>query len=280
MQGRLLLITWLAMAGVAQAAPHEHGVPAAEGRAKPVAWSALPLLLPVGGRGGERDGAQLRPVGIAASELLVFAPDGSQKSYPVDAEGARIRSAAPTLGNYHWVLAREETPTHVGIASTTWYFSNPGPAPAKLLARQKAELEITPSPLPREHGSYRESEKWRFAVLFMGQPLAGKSLRMETEGGSRSVVQTDQNGIATVLFPRDFAASKGGGHGRPKMNFVLAVEHEAGGKHYRTTFNHTYTPDADRNRSLAWGGAFLLAGMLGAAPLLRRRAANNQRPEA
>jgi len=64
------------------------------------------------------------------------------------------------------------------------------------------------------------------------------------------------------------------------MNFVLAVEHEAGGKHYRTTFNHTYTPDADRNRSLAWGGAFLLVGMLGAVPLLRRRAANNQRPEA
>ena len=41
-------------------------------------------------------------------------------------------------------------------------------APTELLKEPRHELEIVPEPLPREHGSYRESEKWRFLVRFNG----------------------------------------------------------------------------------------------------------------
>jgi hypothetical protein len=41
--------------------------------------------------------------------------------------------------------------------------------------------------------------------------------------------------------------------------------------HYQTAFNLSYGPEAERTRSLAWGAAFGLAGMLAASPLLRRR---------
>ena len=169
------------------------------------------MLLPTTNRGGDRASAVLKPRGIEAATVTVYAPGGPEArlrvDYPVGPEGARIESAAPQAGNYHWVVARQEIPgavPEVRVASTAWYFSNPGPAPTELLRRSRHELEIIPDPLPREHGNYRESEKWRFLVRWQGRPLAGQPLTLETEFGSRTTAQTDDQGYATVLFPRDF----------------------------------------------------------------------------
>jgi hypothetical protein len=209
--------------------------------------------------------------------VTVFAAEGPadrlKVDYPVETDGAKIASAAPKIGNYHWVTAREENADEVRVASTAWYFSNPGDSPKALLKAPKHELEIVPDPLPREHGSYRESEKWRFLVRFKGQPLAEQQVQLETEFGSRSAFLTDAAGYATVLFPRDFRAQDGKaeGHGPRRAKFVLAAEKESDGRKYLTAFNYVYGQDADRDRSLGWGAAFGLAGMVAATPLLRRR---------
>jgi len=242
-------------------------------------WTRAPRLLPAMARGGERGGATLRPMGIEAANVTVFAGDGPAErrrvDYPVGPEGAKLKSASPKVGNYHWVVARQESEGEVRVASTAWYFSNPGDAPTELLKQSRHELEIVPDPLPREHGNYRESEKWRFIVRYAGQPLANQALSMETEYGSRSRFVTDAAGVATVLFPRDFKPAEEGhdGHGRQKAKFVLTTEKEDAGKRYLTAFNYTYTLDADRDRSLGWGAAFGLLGMVAATPLLRRRSA-------
>jgi hypothetical protein len=268
-------------------AQHEHHAPASAAAA-PVTtplqrparlWTQQPVLLPGRNTRGERTQALLQAQGIAAAAVTVFAADGPaerrQIDYPITPEGVKIASAAPKIGNYHWVVAREESADTVKVASTAWYFGNPGNAPKELLKRVKHELEIVPDPLPREHGSYRESEKWRFLVRFKGQPLANQPLRLETEFGSRSSFVTDAAGFATVLFPRDFAPAKEegehAGHGRRYGKFVLSAERDADGKRYLTAFNLSYGEDGDRNRSLGWGAAFGLIGMLAAAPLLRRR---------
>lgn len=269
-------------AAPAQQAQHDHAAPPDRPQARE--WTRQPLLLPGMNKRGERAAALLRPRGIAADRLTVFAPEGPAERRRVDhavgAEGARIEAAAPGIGNYHWVVARAETPEEVRVASTAWYFGNPGDAPGDLLKIVKHELEIVPDPLPREHGSYRESEKWRFLVRFEGRPLAGQPLVLETEFGSRSTFLTGRDGIATVLFPRDFGPagekSGGEGHGPRRAKFVLATEKEAAGRRYLTAFNHAYGQDADRDRSLGWGAAFGLAGMLAAAPLLRRRSPRPQ----
>ncbi len=263
------------------AAPAESATPPAETRRPPVAraWTQQPLLLPGRNPRGERAQALLQPQGIAAETVTVFAAEGPAErrkvEYPVSPEGVKIASATPKIGNYHWVVAREESPEAVKVASTAWYFGNPGDSPKELLKAQKHELEIVPAPLPREHGRYRESEKWRFLVRFHGQPLAGQAVKLETEFGSRSSFVTDAAGFATVLFPRDFAPAKeeGGhaGHGRRYGKFVLSAEKEADGRRYLTAFNLNYGEDGDRNRSLGWGAAFGLIGMLAATPLLRRR---------
>lgn len=297
----LLMAAAGALAAGAAAAQHEHhtagapsapggapaAAPAAEAARRPDAareWTRLPLLAPGMAPAGERRAAVLRPTNIDAKHVQVFAAEGPaerrQVGYPVGAEGARIESATPKIGNYHWVVAREEAEGLVRVASTVWYFSNPGDSPAALLKERRHELEIIPEPLPREHGNYRESEKWRFLVRHEGVPLAGQKLTLETEFGSRSSFLTDATGYATVLFPRDFRPAKdgrdAGGHGPRRAKFVLATEKEGLGRRYVTAFNYTYGQDADRNRSLGWGAFFGVVGMAAAAPLLRRR---TQKPQ-
>lgn len=281
---RLSFAALLALAGTAALAQHDHSAmaPGAAPPARPAAreWTKQPLLLPVMGQRGDRSSAAVRPNGIEAGEIVVFAADGPEErkrmAYPVGPEGAKFQSAGPRVGNYHWVVARQESDAEVRVASTAWYFSNPGEAPTALLAQPRHELEIIPDPLPREHGSYRESEKWRFLVRWQGKPLANQPVVMETEFGSRSSVLTNAEGYATIVFPRDFRPPREGeqgGHGGPRRaKFVLATEKEESGRRYLTAFNYTYSPDLERERSLGWGAAFGLVGMVAALPLLRRRA--------
>lgn len=245
-------------------------------------WTSQPVLLEVAG--AERGAAAFRPSGIDVDRVSVFAPGGrpeqAQADYPVEAGQVRIRPAAPAMGNYHWVQARQERADTVRVASTAWYFSNPGDAPTAMLNQAKSELEIVPAPLPREHARYRESEKWRFLVRWRGLPLAHQALTLETEHGSRSSVFTDDVGIAVVVFPRDFRpleAGKGGqgGRRRERAGYVLWTAHVEGDRTYRTAFNQSYAPEPERSRSLAWGAAFGAFGMVLAAPLLRRKESNH-----
>lgn len=290
------LILALALATSGLAAPvfaqHDHGAASVTGAAsaplgrpagRPPArdWTKLPLLLGKGER-GERARATIAVRGLTAASVTVHAADGPAErrkvDYPVGAAGASIESVAPQVGNYHWIVAREESADTVRVASTAWYFGNPGDSPKDLLAVPKHELEIVPAPLPREHRSYREAEKWRFLVRLDGKPLAGQQVVMETEFGSRSTAVTDAAGHATLVFPRDFkpVAQEGdaGSEARRRARFVLSTEKEAGGKHYLTAFNHAYSQDPERNRSLGWGAAFGILGMVAATPLLRRRQPN------
>lgn len=286
----LILAILLSSVGLATPAlaQHNHGaaamaeVPQPGGRpaGRPAAreWTKQPLLVGRGER-GERASALLVLRNLTAEMVTVYASDGPPErlkvDYPVEADGARIASVTPKTGNYHWVVAREETPELVKVASTVWYFGNPGASPKHMLTVPKHELEIVPAPLPREHRRYREAEKWDFQVRFDGKPLPGQPLVMETEFGSRMSAVTDAEGMATIVFPRDFKpASEAAGETderRRSGRFVLSTEKARDGKRYLTAFNHQYAQDPERNRSIAWGAAFGVLGMVAATPLLRRR---------
>jgi len=188
-------------------AQYDHAGNGAQPQARPPAareWTRLPVLAPAMTR-GERHVATLRPAGLEVAEVMVFAAGGPDErrrvAYPVADAGAKIESAAPKVGNYHWVVAREESGTEVRVATTAWYFSNPGPAPTDMLAQPKHELEIVPQPLPREHAGYREAEEWRFLVRWNGAPLANQPVTLETEFGSRSSYVSDVQGRFIVLRP-------------------------------------------------------------------------------
>jgi hypothetical protein len=289
-------------AGAQSDVRHAHGgtaasSPAAHAAAAPSAgdhlhgagrsWTRYPLLLPAMGGEGERASARLRTAGIDAGELVVYGGDTAQPPLrvPVQDGAATFAPQTPQAGNYHWVIARSESndggQRDIRVASTVWYFSNPGPAPTAMLQAPKHELEIVPEPLPREHNSYRESDKAIFLVRFKGAPAANQPVVLETEAGSRENLVADGEGRVVALLPRDFkpiAASDGmaaGGHrhGPARAKFVLAAERQDGSTHYLTALNLSYGADADRERNLGYGAAFAALGMVMALPLLRRRAA-------
>ena len=286
------LIFTAALAAIVPAVPayaqHDHARHAAPerpgggerpaGRPVMLEWTKQPLLIGRGER-GERASVLVSPRNLSAATVAVFAsagPAGRLKvDYPVKAEGARIASAAPRIGNYHWLIAREETPDTIKVASTAWYFGKPGASPKDLLTVPKHELEIVPAPLPREHRRYREAEKWDFLVRFEGKPLAAQPVVLETEFGSRLTAVTNAEGIATLVLPRDFKpAIDSAGEGDELLRtgrFVLSTEKSLDGKRYLTAFNHQYGQDPERNSSIAWGAAFGMLGMVAGVPLLRRR---------
>lgn len=294
MKTTVLLLVLLAGPACAQHDHSQHAAPSEASAAtmpqRPMArdWTRYPLLVPATQRGGERGATALRLQGIETAEVTVFAAGGPAErqrvAYAVGEAGAQIQPASPKIGNYHWVVARQESDAEVRVASTAWYFSNPGPAPTELLKQVKHELEIVPSPLPREHSAYREAETRDFLVRWNGVPLAGKTLTLESEFGSRSSYVTDAQGRATILLPRDFREQKGRAAGEEAMmgprraKFVLGTEHDDGGRHYVTAFNSTYSPDPERTRSIGWGVTFGAIGMVAALPLLRRRTAKADLP--
>lgn len=244
--------------------------------AETAAFSSLPMLLPAGR--GDRSGAHycLANLRVDAVEVRDGAGGFAPAPETVPVQDGAFTVAAGKVGNYHWLQAGETSQLGVVTASTAHYFANPGPAPTAMLHLAKAELEIVPQPLPREHWRYRAGETWAFLVRFRGQPLADMGVRLETSGGTQQVFRTDAEGVVRVRFPADVAepAARGGhDHGRGGQNrFVLAAGlTDTTGRYHLTGFNHVYGAAADAGRSLPMGLGFLALGGLIALPLTRRR---------
>lgn len=276
MDKRALLLPILLATGVTAA---QAARPAADCRADEAnAFTTLPMLVAAGR--GDRQGAPYCLANLRSEQVEVrngAGGFGPPASVPVVAGG--FKATAGKVGNYHWLQAGEVSPLGVVTASTVHYFANPGPAPTALLHLEKAELEVVPQPLPREHWRYRSGETWDFLIRFRGQPLANTGVRLETSGGTQQVFKTDDRGIVPVTFPADVAAAapKGGhDHGQGGQNrFVLAVGlTDSDGQYYLTGFNHVYGAAADAGRSLMVGLAFVALGGLLALPWVIRRKEN------
>lgn len=241
-------------------------------------WTVLPRIVMTGMASSQN--VNFRPIGLKTGEVDVYGPKDETPAKVTLEDGlAHVTPPGGMGGNYHWLVAREEADGQVTVASTAWYFSNPGPSPKALLGRVRHELELIPDPLPREHSQYREGERWRFLVRFQGKPLPAAKLQLETEAGTRTPLIADGQGIAAVVLPRDLdpGRAKGGGHmdRGPRAAFVLAVRHEEQGKRYLTAFNGSYGADPSRSQSLAWGAGFGALGMALAVPLVIRRKEKN-----
>ena len=253
----------------------------AAGAGNAMAWTAFPTLkIKMGGEGRERRIVNVVPQGIAANSIDAYSNDikdaKGRRQLLLEMAGAKLDK--PEAGGFHWLSAREEQNGKVLVASTVHFFSERGGQnPTALFMQQKHELEIIPQPYPREHSRYRSNEDWKFLVRFNGKPLAGQSVWLETQNGTKADLVSDAQGVITVHLPDDFnmeagqKSADGHSHGRRSSDFVLATEHAEGGKSYLTALNASYGKDAFDQRSLAMGLGFMLLGMIGAAPLLRQR---------
>jgi hypothetical protein len=267
---------------------HDHA--AMSGMGKSRAWTIYPILKTrMSGDSRESMVISLVPQNIVAGSVEDYSNDLSEANahtqLPIEMGGARFDRKAK--GGFHILTVREEQANLVRVASAVYYNGERGANnPTAMFMQQKSELEIIPQPYPREHSRYRAGEVWKFLVRFNGSPLPGQKVYLETSNGSMAEFLTDAQGVFTLRVPDDFKAeeeSKGAGghnHGRPGAEFVLATEHEAEGKSYLTAFNSSYGKNAYDQRSLALGLGFTLLGMLGAAPLLRKRKTAKKSEEA
>lgn len=234
-------------------------------------WTAAPILLPAGGR--DRTGATYFPANIVTDDLLIFDPDGSTPRQADRIDNTwRVALSNPLRGGFHWLQARAADDRSIRTATTVWYSPNKGPSPAEMIATVRNGLEIVPLPVP-DHNAYREGSTWRFLVRHDGRPLPQTPVVLDTEFGSSLRTTTDKDGIAHVLFPRDFDPDliEKSGAGRARAKFALSAAHDNAGIRHLTAFNYQYAPDLLRQRNLDAGIGFALLGMLMAAPMLFRR---------
>lgn len=268
---------------------HDHAA-MMRGMGKATAWTLYPTLKArMSGESREAMKTAIMPQNIVAASIDAWSnnlkDDKAHRQLALEMGGAMLDK--PANGGFHWLSAREEQGDTVRVASTVQAFGERGAKdPTAMFMQQKHELEIIPQPYPREHSRYRAGEDWQFLVRFNGSPLPGQKVYLETSNGSMSEFVADVQGVVTLPVPDDFKAeeeSKGAGghnHGRTGADFVLATEHAEGGKTYLTAFNSSYGKNAYDQRSLALGIGFTLLGMLGAAPLLRKRKTAKKSEEA
>lgn len=262
------LLALLLSAGSAAAQAHgEHG-----DHREPAAWTRHPQLLVTMTRGAA-PGLRVTAVGGAFERVVLQTPE-APAAVVLDAAagGWTVSKAQMGSGGHLWLMATRENASEVVRAATHYFFPARHQVPTEMLRAPRGGLEIVPLRL-QEHGGTREGSRWRFLLRHDNQALPGQRLTLETEGGSRRQFEADADGIVEVVFPHDFRperlTAKEGINAR--QAFVLAVEHEAGGKRHLTTYNHVYNPDRMRERSLALGAGVFALGMLLAVPLLRRK---------
>lgn len=265
---RLVWLSFVLATSSFAATEHRHGE---QDKHLDIGWTAAPVLLPTGGR--DRTGTSFQSANIAVDELLIFDPDGSAPRRAALVDNVwRFTLINPLRGGFHWLQARAADGQSVRTATTVWYSPNKGPSPAEMIATVKGGLEIVPLPVP-DHNAYREGATWRFLVRYDGRPLPYKPVVLDTEFGSSLRTTTDKDGIAHVLFPRDFDPDliQENGAGRTRAKFALYATHENAGITYLTAFNYQYAPALLQQRNLDAGIGFALLGMLMAAPMLFRR---------
>lgn len=264
----------------------EHDHVAMADMSKPTSWTNSPMLK-TRIRGEDQDG---KVVAIDQKNILAGWIDaysnnlsdanGGHRQLPLDLTGVQLDK--PASGGYHWLSAREVQGDKVLVASTVYSFSATGAKnPTKMFVQQKHELEIIPNPYQR----YRaDGKKWSFLVHFNGKPLVNHKVVLETQNGTKSEWVSDAQGAFTVFLENDFKTEDGqraaqNNQGMSMSNwpdFVLVAEHAEAGKTYLTAFNSNYGKNIFDERDWVIGVGFVLLGMVGAVPLVRKRKPKNK----
>jgi len=188
----------------------------------------------------------------------------------------QFRPAGGKQGAYHLVVAQQTIGPELRIATAVVHFPNPAPPPRQMLAQPKAQLEVVPLKLPREHAHYRAGESWNFLIRHDGKSLAKARVVLETANGTTQVLHADTHGVVRVIFPDDFSTQHQdpephAEHRRhPGAAFVLATELKTGKQNIISAFNTRYFPSDWQNKNLWLGAGYAVFGMLMASPLLCR----------
>lgn len=203
----------------------------------------------------------------------LFLPDLSVQS--LEMKKTSLKLPKPPMGGYYALVLTQHTDNQIN--SAVRYLSLNGRpikiSPSKLTALPKADLEIVPAPLHREHDRYTASKKYRFIVMFQGTPLAKVPVLLETQNNTASPYTSDNEGIITVTLPNDFKNVSIGRGANIPSEFLLITRHIDGNLTYQSTLSMPYSVnpnDYDYWQSQPLGAAAIVVGFLGGFFLYRR----------
>jgi len=223
---------------------------------------------------------------MAAKEFVLTQPDGATLSilHPdlvsselKFGENGRVKVKSTGYDNYHALIASRQADGSTETAIRYVYMRGKpsGHSPSELMAAVKSELEIVPSPFPREHTRYQSNEQRFFRLLFKGQPLAHHNVHVETSFGTTFYANSDATGLLNITIPDDFTDIKVGRRNNPAAEWRITAVHNQGGHSYRTVFSADYYVNPSHWQPLSWGLITVAGGMLFTGVLSLRRRKNN-----
>jgi hypothetical protein len=198
-------------------------------------------------------------------------PDLSTESLPLTANTVMLPK--PKSGGYYAMIGEVNTTDTVysALRYGTFHARPSKISPTKLTALPKADLEIVPDPLHREHDRYTASKTYRFVAIFEDKPLANAPITLETHNTPAQSYTTDAQGVVKITLPNDFKNVTPDRRANKPSEFLVTLQHDAHAKHYVSTFTMPYSANPnDFWQSQEWGAGAVLVGFLGGLLIYRR----------
>jgi hypothetical protein len=179
-------------------------------------------------------------------------------------ENGRVKVKSTGFDNYHALIASRQADSLTETAIRYVYMRGKpsGHSPSEVVDSAKSELEIVPSPFPREHSRYQSNQQRFFKLLFKGEPLARHNVNVETSFGTTFYANSDETGLLNITIPDDFTNIKVGRRNNPAAEWRIAAVHNQDGHSYRTVVSAPYYADPSHWQPLSWGLLTVAGGML------------------
>lgn len=212
------------------------------------------------------------------ADVTLWKPDLS--TAPLTARDGKVDLNPTGLDSYHAVVAERE---RAGVTETVIRYEylngrRTGRSPAELTAAVKADFEIVPDPLPREHARYLTANPAAFLVRYRGAPLAGAAVTLDTSHGSALEGVTGADGRVRFRLPDDFPEVKPGRANNAAAELRVGSTHRAGDRTYRTVLTAAYHVDPAHWQSFEGGLLIAAAGIVAGGIAGRRLLATGGTP--
>ena len=232
--------------------------------------------------GGHGGGAQKFEIGgyDADTTYEVRYVTSTLESLALETDHATVTLPRTGLNNYHALVVNGKR-ADTFSSSVRYIYGHGKPSktsPSELTHLLKSELEVIPSPLPREHDRYTGSKSYDFILRFKGNPLAETPVILTTENGSELKTTTAKDGSFEITLPDDFIAVTEDRRGNKPAEFLLTASHDAEGLHYVTTLGMPYHVNPnDHWRSEPLGALLIAVGLLIGFFAMRRYVQNQRK---
>lgn len=214
--------------------------------------------------------------GDSRAQAELWLPTRVRRPLSVDDDG-NVSVMGTGINSFHLLYAKREESAREEVAMRYLYLQGKPieVSPSELVNAPKAALDITPTPLTREHQRYLSLKPVQYLVRFHGEPLAQQAIQLTTTNGSKLSAITDMNGYVTVELPDDFTDVQDGRSNNRPADFTIATSMVDDGRTYHTSVSAAYYVSPTHWQSFRGGLLAMFAGAISGLVVLKRSRNNS-----